>query len=84
MAGTSEKLKGKLDTSDNEEEKGLSIKEQGLLSLEKLNLGPRKKLIILSLGGLLCDRICKRETSKIPTFRHPDASYGSMLGFVKC
>jgi hypothetical protein len=26
------------------------------LSLEKLNLGPRKKLLVLGLGGLLCHR----------------------------
>ena len=50
------------------------------LALEKVSLGPRKKLLVMSLGGLLCQRVCRREVHNIPRFRHPDASYGSILG----
>ncbi|VVA35580.1 PREDICTED: ubiquitin domain-containing [Prunus dulcis] len=48
----SEKLKGKVERSGNSSSEA---KECGL-PLEKLNLGPRKKLLVLSLGGLLCHR----------------------------
>ncbi|CAK9320138.1 unnamed protein product [Citrullus colocynthis] len=48
------------------------------LSLEKLNLGPKKKLLIMGLGGFLCHRVCRRKgSSKIPKHRRPDASLGS-------
>jgi hypothetical protein len=50
------------------------------LAPKKLSPGPRKKLLVLSLGGLLCQRVCRREVHNIPRFRHPDASYGSILG----
>ncbi|KAF5737493.1 hypothetical protein HS088_TW13G00374 [Tripterygium wilfordii] len=53
------------------------------LPLEKLSLGPKKKLIVLSLGGVLCERVCRRDTSKIPRNRSPDASYGSMLVYKR-
>ena len=44
------------------------------LSLEKLNPGPRKKPLVLGLGGLLC-----RDWSRT-TFGKPDASYGNFFG----
>ncbi|KAB2631021.1 hypothetical protein D8674_008540 [Pyrus ussuriensis x Pyrus communis] len=49
------------------------------LLLEKLNLGPRKKLFVLSLGGLLWHRVHCDEASKIPKYRHPDAAYESFM-----
>jgi hypothetical protein len=49
------------------------------LSIEKLNLGPRKKLLILGLGGLLCHRVYRRDWSR-RTFGKPDASYGNFFG----
>jgi hypothetical protein len=54
------------------------------LALEKVSLGPRKKLLVMNLGGWLCQRVCRREVHNIPRFRHPDASYGSMLGENLC
>uniref|UniRef100_A0A2N9ICR1 Mitochondrial import inner membrane translocase subunit TIM50 n=1 Tax=Fagus sylvatica TaxID=28930 RepID=A0A2N9ICR1_FAGSY len=53
------------------------------LAPKKLSPGPRKKLLVLSLGGLLCQRVCRREVHNIPRFRHPDASYGSILVYKR-
>ncbi|PQP98153.1 uncharacterized protein Pyn_04067 [Prunus yedoensis var. nudiflora] len=69
----SEKLKGKVECSGNNS----SEAKECSLPLEKLNLGPRKKLLVLSLGGLLCHRVHRYERAKIPSFRYVDASYGS-------
>lgn len=73
-------MKGKLvyeSYSDDEEE---GSKDCGL-SLEKLNLGQRKKkLVVLSLGGLLCHRVFRYDRSSVPKFRVPDTSYGSYFG----
>ncbi|KAK3226721.1 hypothetical protein Dsin_006583 [Dipteronia sinensis] len=44
----------------------------------KLNPGPMKKLVVLSLGGLLCHRVCRRKILTDPINRSSDASYGSI------
>ncbi|ONH96301.1 hypothetical protein PRUPE_7G119500 [Prunus persica] len=75
----SEKLKGKVECSGNSSSEA---KECGL-PLEKLNLGPRKKLLVLSLGGLLCHRVHRYGRANIPRFRYVDASYGSFLFFFQ-
>lgn len=52
-----------------------------LLSLVNLNLGPKKKLIVLSLGSLLCHRVHLREkavANSIP--RRPHAVFGNFKG----
>nr|XP_016432852.1 PREDICTED: uncharacterized protein LOC107759423 [Nicotiana tabacum] len=52
------------DSSDNENE----TKDTGKnldLSLEKLNLGPKKKLLVLNLGGLLVDRVHRPNESAV-------------------
>jgi hypothetical protein len=54
------------------------------LSIEKLNLLPRKKLLVLDVGGLLCQRVHLRDKSRIQPFRNPDASHGSILGRNSC
>uniref|UniRef100_A0A9I9DVL9 Mitochondrial import inner membrane translocase subunit TIM50 n=1 Tax=Cucumis melo TaxID=3656 RepID=A0A9I9DVL9_CUCME len=62
--------------SSDEEEENRNI-DLGL-SMKSLSLGPKKKLLIMGIGGFLCHRVCyryRRET--IPKHRHPDASYGS-------
>ncbi|KAE8098462.1 hypothetical protein FH972_016523 [Carpinus fangiana] len=51
-------------------------------SLEKLNLGPRKKLLVLGLGGLLCHRVYRRDRSRT-TFGKPDASYGNFFVYKR-
>ncbi|XP_057431222.1 uncharacterized protein LOC130724066, partial [Lotus japonicus] len=47
------------------------------LLLEKLNLGARKKLLVLSLSGLL--RVNVRDENKIPKSRTPDWKYANSL-----
>lgn len=78
MPKMSEKLKSKVECSGNNSSEA---KECGL-PLEKLNLGPRKKLLVLSLGGLLCHRVHRYERANIPSFRYVDASYGSFRGIT--
>ncbi|GMN39336.1 hypothetical protein TIFTF001_008575 [Ficus carica] len=73
-------LKGKVKCDENYDDKE---KDDIGLSLEKLNLGPRKKLIVLGLGGLLCQRIYRNNTSEIPRSRRPDAAYGNNLVFLR-
>ncbi|XP_048236319.1 uncharacterized protein LOC125371384 [Ricinus communis] len=60
-------------SSSNSEEEG------GGILLERPFFRPRKKLLVISLGGLLCARVCRRDTSNIPQSRPPDAAYGSIL-----
>ncbi|KAG6690235.1 hypothetical protein I3842_10G004700 [Carya illinoinensis] len=79
MAEKITNLKNKCVAYDYSEDENVDAEEDFGLSLEKLNLGPRKKVIVLGLGGLLCHRVCRREESNIPRFRIPDASYGSFL-----
>lgn len=50
------------------------------LSLEKLTLGPRKKLLVMNLSGLLLHRAFKRDTPRIPKHRRPDVVFGKHLG----
>lgn len=67
--------------SSDEEEENRNI-DLGL-SMKSLSLGPKKKLLIMGIGGFLCHRVCyryRRET--IPKHRHPDASYGSFYGLT--
>jgi hypothetical protein len=51
------------------------------VSLEKLNLGPRKKLLVLSLGGFLVRRF--HELDNPPTIRPPDLEHGRFKVFKR-
>lgn len=63
------------ESSDDEEEKtDVSLD----ISLEKLNLGPKKKLLVIALGGLLVHRQHVRE--KIPPNIRPDVYHGNFRG----
>ncbi|KAM2044982.1 hypothetical protein ACFX1T_009237 [Malus domestica] len=77
-----EKMKNNVERSDGKGEAEVeeSTLEKCGLSLEKLNLGPRKKLLVLSLGGLLCHRVYHDEASK---YRHLDVAYGSFICIVE-
>lgn len=58
MAETSVTKQNKHEqVSDEESDKATDSKNDLDFPLEKLNLGPRKKLIVLCLGGLLVDRV---------------------------
>jgi hypothetical protein len=72
------------DSSDDEWYQYSSDDEKECeLSVEKLNLGPRKKLLVLNLGGLLCHRIRRRERPSDHRFRKPDGGYGGFYGAIK-
>ena len=62
--------------SENEEDSGNDFG----LSLEKLSIGPRKKLLVMSLGGVLLHRAFNRDKAGIPKHRRPDLLYGNHLG----
>lgn len=85
-------MSGKLDISKNKnvvptetetESESENEKDSGNdfgLSLEKLTLGPRKKLLVMNLSGLLLHRAFKRDTPRIPKHRRPDVVFGKHLG----
>ncbi|KAK9290744.1 hypothetical protein L1049_008920 [Liquidambar formosana] len=82
MAGNINSFKYKnvlLDDSEDEEDAGNDCG----LSLEKLNLGPRKKLLVLCLGGLLVHRVYRYDYTTIPQHRLSDAAYGSFLVYKR-
>ncbi|KAK2981519.1 hypothetical protein RJ640_030981 [Escallonia rubra] len=73
-----EKLKSVVfdDSSDDDKDTGSDLG----LPLEKLNLGPKKKLLVLDLGGFLLDRVHKRDKATIPRNCQRDLAYGNFLG----
>ncbi|XP_004143298.2 uncharacterized protein LOC101207591 [Cucumis sativus] len=85
MAESSSSIKNKAGASkcsSDEEEKVGNI-DLGL-SMKNLSLGPKKKLLIMGIGGFLCHRVCYRYgRQKIPTHRLPDASYGSFYVYKR-
>ncbi|KAJ7976043.1 NLI interacting factor-like phosphatase [Quillaja saponaria] len=83
MAGKEKNKAVCVSESDQEE-----VEISSGLSLERLNLRstattPKKKLLVLSLGGLLCHRVYRYKKCDIPKFRHPDARYGSYLVYKR-
>ncbi|KAL2509249.1 Haloacid dehalogenase-like hydrolase (HAD) superfamily protein [Forsythia ovata] len=79
-----EKLKSKIvvsdDSSEDEDEKG--VENELDLPLDKLNLGPKKKLLVLCLGGLLAHRVHVREKQTVRGLK-PDVTYGKFLVFKR-
>ncbi|XP_027349188.1 uncharacterized protein LOC113860857 [Abrus precatorius] len=53
------------------------------LPLEKLNLGPRKKLLVMNLNGLLLYRVNRRNKQEIPKSPRADGRYGNFLVFKR-
>ncbi|KAL9301872.1 putative FCP1 domain, HAD superfamily protein [Arabidopsis thaliana] len=86
-----EKIKKSLlaaDDSDDEYSGGDTVSDQTELSsiLDKLSLEPKtekKKLLVLSLSGLLLHRVHKKELRKKPKNRSPDASCGPNLVYKR-
>ncbi|KAI8563157.1 hypothetical protein RHMOL_Rhmol03G0090900 [Rhododendron molle] len=68
---------------DNDDEKEESGADLGLgFSLEKLNLGPRKKLLVLGLGGVLVHRLHRRDQkTNAQCYRRPDGIAENFLVF---
>lgn len=75
------------DDSDDEYSCDAVSADQTELSsiLDKLSLGPKKekkKLLVLSLSGLLLHRVHVKNVRKKPKNRKPDASCGPNLGNI--
>ena len=88
--GSSSFGKGKCVVRDDSEEEYDdvvdSISDCGL-SLEKLNLGRRKELLVLNLNGLLVHRVHHRRLQgfkEVSNNRRPDGTYGNFLGIKIC
>ncbi|CAK9138393.1 unnamed protein product [Ilex paraguariensis] len=76
------KLKNVVSDDSSEDEKDSGNDDLGL-TLEKLNLGPRKKLLVLNLGGLLVHRLHRREEYSVRKHGHPDFVSGNFLVFKR-
>ena len=50
------------------------------ISLSKLTLRPKKKLLVLPLTGIVVHRAHLRSPAGIPKNRRPDFCYGNFLG----
>ncbi|KAK7337177.1 hypothetical protein VNO77_17739 [Canavalia gladiata] len=72
-----------VDYSESEDGYQLQVSEtESDIHLEKLNLGPRKKLLIMNLNGLLLCRTNRRNKEEIP--RHNiDAALNHAIGALK-
>ncbi|KAK4419317.1 hypothetical protein Salat_2344600 [Sesamum alatum] len=66
------------ESSDDEKQPATDLD----LPLDKLNLGPQKKLLVLCLGGLLCHRVHVRDKATVRGLR-PDVVYGKFLVFKR-
>ncbi|CAH9118996.1 unnamed protein product [Cuscuta europaea] len=76
-----DKLKPKAVVSDESSDEEAKEDENELdLPLDKLNLGPRKKLLVLCLGDLLVRRVHLRDKHTVRGFR-PDVIHGKFLVF---
>lgn len=55
------------------------------IELEKLSLGPdgSKKLLVLDLAGVLCDRVFHKNRANIPDNRTPDDASGSFFVYKR-
>ncbi|XP_009765286.1 uncharacterized FCP1 homology domain-containing protein C1271.03c-like [Nicotiana sylvestris] len=69
------------DYSDHEDETKDIGKELDL-PLEKLNLGPKKKLLVLNLGGLLVHRVHRRDWFTVESYK-PDLVCGNFSVFKR-
>jgi hypothetical protein len=68
------------DSDDDHDDDSKNLEEPELdLSLEKLNLGPKKKLLIFNLNGFLLHRVHLRDKKAIPKSRTPDYKYRYFL-----
>lgn len=75
-----------IDTPSSEEEKEEIKSETGTdlgFSLDILSLGPKKKLLVIPLGGLIVHRAHVRDRATLPKNRRPDLTYGKFKGESK-
>ncbi|TQD94055.1 hypothetical protein C1H46_020250 [Malus baccata] len=77
------KNKQQYDSDDGDDDGNEDTGSDCGLSLEKLNIGSRKKLVIFSLNGFIVHRVSIHNQTKIPSNRTPDGTYGSYLVFKR-
>nr|XP_043611992.1 uncharacterized protein LOC122583677 [Erigeron canadensis] len=65
-----------------EDEKQKKI-DTSIISLDKLSLGPKKKLLVLPLGGFIVHRAHRRGLNTIPKNRRPDFSFGNFFVYKR-
>ncbi|KAJ1418876.1 HAD-like superfamily [Sesbania bispinosa] len=85
MEGKNKSYKSCIKFSDSEDDyDDVQHPETELdLSLEKLNLGPRKKLLIMNLNGFLLCRFNIRDKKGIPKSRRADGKYANTLVYKR-
>ncbi|KAM0053479.1 putative FCP1 domain, HAD superfamily protein [Helianthus debilis subsp. tardiflorus] len=67
------------NTDHNTEEQEDEKEETGDVSMSKLSLGPKKKLLVLPMGGFLVHRAHRRRSNTIPKNRQPDFCSGNFM-----
>ncbi|KAK4348422.1 hypothetical protein RND71_031177 [Anisodus tanguticus] len=70
------------DYSSDDEDKKVTRKLDLDLTLEKLNLGPKKKLLVLNLSGLLVHRVHRRDRFNVQSYK-PDLICGNFSVFKR-
>ncbi|CAA3014694.1 Hypothetical predicted protein [Olea europaea subsp. europaea] len=76
------KFKNVISDESNKDEKKDNNGNELNIPLEKLNLGPKKKLLVLCLGGLLVHRVYIKHWSTVQKLI-PDMRYGKFLVFKR-
>ncbi|KAJ9559172.1 hypothetical protein OSB04_013786 [Centaurea solstitialis] len=86
MAAKDSKLKNLVVVSDHEsngsDEDDVNEKETETdlgFCLDKLNLGPKKKLLVIPFGGMIVHRAHRHRPKTIPRNRRPDFSSGNFM-----
>lgn len=67
------------EISEEKRDSGNADDDDPGFSLDKLNLGPKKKLLVICFGGLLVHRMHLKYKSTVQGLRH-DFAYGPFLG----
>ncbi|CAJ1888746.1 unnamed protein product [Sphenostylis stenocarpa] len=75
MAGKNKKIIGPKE----EYEKAMTREQSWIFPLEKLNLGPRKKFLVMNLNGLFLYRVHRSQKSELPKTRSADGHYRGYL-----
>ncbi|KVH99918.1 uncharacterized FCP1 homology domain-containing protein C1271.03c-like [Cynara cardunculus var. scolymus] len=67
------------DEDDDDDEKETETETDLGICLDKLNLGPKKKLLVIPLGGFIVHRAHRRRPNTIPRNSRSDFSSGNFL-----
>lgn len=83
MATKDSKAKNVIIASDHITKEEQDLKETRTsdlgISMDKLNIGPKKKLLVLPIGGILCHKVHRYGPYTVPRNRRPDFSSGQFM-----